>query len=158
VTSHRPGGARRAAGDAHERARADAAPAGENGSRTSEHALAGTAPTGAATAAGAPSVDPAAIPETSAQPLGPSAAERRCEVCGNLYDKAFRVVHLGSSHVFDCFECAIHALAPTCARCGCRILGHGMESDGAMYCCAHCAQGAGVSGVNDRADTRTGPS
>jgi hypothetical protein len=86
------------------------------------------------------------------QPLPQATEERRCEVCGNLYDKAFRVVHGGTSHVFDCFECAIHALAPTCAGCGCRIVGHGMESDGVMYCCAHCAQRSGIDGLKDRAD------
>lgn len=37
----------------------------------------------------------------------------RCVVCGNVYEKAFRVVFADrSSHVFDSFECAIHAIAP----------------------------------------------
>ena len=31
---------------------------------------------------------------------------------------------------FHSFECAIHALAPNCAYCGYRILGHGVEADG----------------------------
>jgi hypothetical protein len=74
----------------------------------------------------------------------------QCEVCGNDYDKAFEVIVDGSTHVFDSFECAIHALAPTCEHCGCRIVGHGAESDGRMFCCAHCAEQAGVSGVQDR--------
>ena len=34
---------------------------------------------------------------------------------------------------------AIHALAPTCAHCKCRIIGHGVESKGKMFCCEHCA-------------------
>ena len=38
----------------------------------------------------------------------------RCEVCGNDYDKSFQVTMAGKSHTFDSFECAIHALAPTC--------------------------------------------
>ncbi len=76
----------------------------------------------------------------------------RCELCGNEYDKAFRVVTVdGGTHVFDSFECAIQALAPTCRHCGCRIIGHGLESGGVFYCCAHCAKMAGVSGVRDRA-------
>ena len=50
-----------------------------------------------------------------------------CEVCGNDYDKAFEVSMAGERHTFDCFECAIHALAPTCAHCGCRVIGHGVE-------------------------------
>jgi hypothetical protein len=75
----------------------------------------------------------------------------RCEVCGNDYDKAFTLItHDGETHVFDSFECAIHAVAPTCAHCGCQIVGHGMESDGTMYCCAHCAQEMGVTEVADR--------
>jgi hypothetical protein len=74
-----------------------------------------------------------------------------CEVCGNQYDKAFEVRMGGKTHVFDSFECAIHALAPTCAHCGCRIIGHGMEANGAFYCCAHCAEMSGVHAVQDRA-------
>ena len=74
----------------------------------------------------------------------------RCETCGNDYDKSFQVVLAGQSHVFDSFECAIHALAPTCAHCGCRVVGHGVEADGTYYCCAHCAQQSGVRGVDDR--------
>ena len=75
-----------------------------------------------------------------------------CEVCGNDYDKAFQVVRGGEEHTFDSFECAIHALAPVCGHCGCRIVGHGVEANGAIYCCAHCAEEEGVSGVADRAE------
>jgi hypothetical protein len=75
---------------------------------------------------------------------------RACEVCGNVYDKPIELIQNGTSHVFDCFECAIHALAPECAHCGCRIVGHGMESEGQMFCCAHCAQSRGVEGLRDR--------
>ena len=74
-----------------------------------------------------------------------------CEVCGNDYDKSFEVVMRGESHTFDSFECAIHALAPVCAHCGCRIIGHGSESAGRFYCCAHCANHAGVEEIQDRA-------
>jgi hypothetical protein len=73
-----------------------------------------------------------------------------CEVCGNEYDKAFTVVMGDRQHIFDCFECAIHALAPECARCGCAIIGHGVESKGTFYCGAHCAVQEGVRGVDDR--------
>ena len=75
----------------------------------------------------------------------------KCEVCGNDYDKSFEVVAQGGRHVFDSFECAIHALAPTCAHCGCKVIGHGVEGDGKIFCCAHCAREAGVRGVDDRA-------
>ena len=75
----------------------------------------------------------------------------KCEVCGNEYDKTFEVVRNGESHTFDSFECAIHALAPTCDHCNCRIVGHGVEANGSVYCCAHCASQEGVKGVADRA-------
>jgi hypothetical protein len=74
-----------------------------------------------------------------------------CEVCGNEYDKSFEVTIEGATHTFDSFECAIHALAPVCEHCGCRIIGHGVESDGRIFCCAHCASAVGVSGLHDRA-------
>ncbi len=75
----------------------------------------------------------------------------KCEVCGNDYDKAFEVVMAGTSHVFDSFECAIHALAPACAHCGCRIIGHGLEANETLFCCAHCAEQQGVTELRDRA-------
>jgi hypothetical protein len=74
-----------------------------------------------------------------------------CEVCGNEYDKAFEVIAGGRSHVFDSFECAIHKLAPSCAHCGCRIVGHGVEAGGDMFCCASCARHEGVKALADRA-------
>jgi hypothetical protein len=76
----------------------------------------------------------------------------RCDHCGNDYDKAFEVRLGNKSHTFDSFECAIHMLAPSCAHCGCRIIGHGMEANGTMYCCAFCARKEGVVEVADRAD------
>ncbi|MDX1622414.1 MAG: hypothetical protein R3199_00325 [Gemmatimonadota bacterium] len=73
-----------------------------------------------------------------------------CEVCGNEYDKSFEVVMGGDRHVFDSFECAIQRLAPSCAHCGCRIIGHGVEADGSFFCCAHCAQQTGEEALVDR--------
>ena len=75
----------------------------------------------------------------------------RCEVCGNVYDKSFEIRVAGATHVFDSFECAIHALAPTCSHCGCRVIGHGVEAHGKFFCCASCARMAGERGVADRA-------
>jgi hypothetical protein len=69
-----------------------------------------------------------------------------CEVCGNDYDKTFEVVQSGRHHTFDSFECAIQALAPTCQHCSCRVIGHGIEDNGRIFCCAHCANAAGSSG------------
>ncbi len=58
-----------------------------------------------------------------------------CDVCGNEYDKAMRISVADATHTFDSFECAIHALAPHCQHCGCKILGHGVEGhDGSMFC------------------------
>lgn len=74
-----------------------------------------------------------------------------CEVCGNSYDKNFYVVVESVTHTFDCFECAIHALAPRCARCNVVIMGHGVESRGVFFCCANCARESGADGVVDRA-------
>ena len=68
-----------------------------------------------------------------------------CDVCGNDYDKPIEVVAAGRRGVFDCFECAIHLLAPACSHCSCRIIGHGVEVDGRMFRCAHCARAAGAS-------------
>lgn len=76
----------------------------------------------------------------------------KCEVCGNDYDKAFEVTLAGRGHVFDCFECAIHALAPTCRHCGCKVIGHGVEASGAFFCGAHCASREGERGARDRLD------
>jgi hypothetical protein len=74
----------------------------------------------------------------------------QCEVCGNDYDKAFQVIVAGTTHTFDSFECAIHAVAPTCAHCGCRIVGHGVEADGRIFCCASCAKQEGDDRLTDR--------
>jgi len=75
----------------------------------------------------------------------------RCDTCGNDYDKTFTITRGEESGTFDAFECAIHAMAPTCAHCQCHILGHGVEAAGNMYCCAHCARQAGVERVSDQA-------
>lgn len=80
-----------------------------------------------------------------------SSGPKRCVTCGNTYDKTFTVNLDGVSHVFDSFECAIHALAPTCPHCRCRIIGHGVEDGGAIYCCAHCASMSGKTRLRDRA-------
>lgn len=74
-----------------------------------------------------------------------------CEHCGNDYDKAFQITRDGQSHTFDSFECAIQRLAPVCEHCQVRIVGHGLEADGRMFCCNHCASKAGVGSLRDRA-------
>jgi hypothetical protein len=76
----------------------------------------------------------------------------RCTVCGNDYDKAFEIIMAGETYIFDSFECAIHALAPTCDHCGIRIVGHGLEANGSMFCCVHCASQEGVIALQDRVE------
>jgi hypothetical protein len=73
-----------------------------------------------------------------------------CDCCGNKYDKAFQVIARGTTYTFDCFECAIQILAPACSHCACKVIGHGLESRGRIYCCAHCSRMAGVTGLEDR--------
>lgn len=73
----------------------------------------------------------------------------KCDVCGNDYDRAFTVTQGERSGTFDSFECAIHAMAPRCAHCGCAVIGHGMQKGETIYCCAHCADHQ--VGLSDRA-------
>ena len=74
----------------------------------------------------------------------------RCDVCGNDYHLSFEVkTAKGQTFTFDSFECAIHKLAPVCAHCGCRVIGHGVEANNTFYCCANCARQAGATGVAD---------
>ena len=65
-----------------------------------------------------------------------------CDTCGNDYDKTFMIVRGDQSGTFDSFECAIQSMAPSCEHCGCRILGHGVEIDGTIFCGASCAHRA----------------
>lgn len=72
-----------------------------------------------------------------------------CDTCGNRYDNAFQVIKDGTEYTFDSFECAMHKLAPECASCGIRIIGHGVQHGQTLYCCGHCAHRAGASGIVD---------
>ncbi len=72
---------------------------------------------------------------------------KRCQVCGNEYDKTMEIRLNGKTGIFDCFECAIQGMAPTCDHCGCRVIGHGVESDERIFCCASCAKAVGVQHV-----------
>ena len=74
-----------------------------------------------------------------------------CAMCGNDYDKVFTVTTFdGESATFDSFECAIQTVAPVCAHCGCRIIGHGVEDKDGIYCCVHCAKQSGERTLRDR--------
>src|SRR5690242_14784657 len=74
----------------------------------------------------------------------------KCDGCGNEYDKSFQVIASNKTYTFDSFECAIHTLAPACTHCGVRIIGHGLEKSGAMFCCNHCAEQEGITELRDR--------
>ena len=74
-----------------------------------------------------------------------------CDTCGNAYDKTFTVQREGRVGTFDSFECAVQFMAPECAHCGCRILGHGVGSEQGIFCCAHCARHDGEHELVDRA-------
>lgn len=58
--------------------------------------------------------------------------------CHNDYHNSFDVIMNGINYTFDSFECAIQALAPICAHCTCKIIGHGVEENEIIFCCDHC--------------------
>ena len=64
----------------------------------------------------------------------------QCDTCGNTYDRCLTIQYDGGTQTFDCFECAIEKLAPACEHCGCRVIGHGVEKKGHIFCCSHCAE------------------
>ncbi len=74
-----------------------------------------------------------------------------CTLCHNDYDRSFDVIMNNKTYTFDCFECAIQLLAPICSLCYCKVIGHGVEKNKKIYCCAHCARSDGVSELKDRA-------
>src|SRR6266536_446254 len=74
----------------------------------------------------------------------------KCDVCGNDYDKSIQITAGGKTRTFDSFECAIHMLAPTCPHCNCKVIGHGVEAGGQIYCCVHCAEESGAHGLKER--------
>lgn len=73
-----------------------------------------------------------------------------CDTCGNDYPRSFQVVDAdGREHTFDSLECAAQVLAPECAHCRCRILGHGIDTPQGIYCCANCSRNAGETRAVD---------
>jgi hypothetical protein len=70
---------------------------------------------------------------------------------GNRSGKSFTVrSNDGRAFTSDSFECAIHALAPACENCGCKVTGHDVEQDGEIFCDSNCARHMGVTAVVDR--------
>lgn len=66
----------------------------------------------------------------------------KCDTCGNDYSPVLEVDYRGEHYQFDSFECAIQKLAPRCSHCECRVIGHGVEEGGKIYCCDNCARHA----------------
>ncbi|GAA1972173.1 hypothetical protein GCM10009817_10410 [Terrabacter lapilli] len=66
-----------------------------------------------------------------------------CDMCGNDYARSFTITRDDRSRTYDSLECAITDWAPACGNCGCRVLGHGVEVEDAVFCCQHCADAAG---------------
>jgi len=62
-----------------------------------------------------------------------------CEHCGERDGDLMEIRFQGRTRIFDCFECAIHAMAPPCRHCGSRVTGHGIQAEGGMFCSPHCA-------------------
>lgn len=62
-----------------------------------------------------------------------------CEVCGKGEEGCFEVLLGCERHIFDSFECAMHAMTPKCGFCGCQVLGHGVQDGGTFYCSYLCA-------------------
>ncbi len=68
-----------------------------------------------------------------------------CAVCGGESDRVFSIATAaGHVYTFDTFECAIDRLAPRCACCGIRIIGHGIAKQKSIFCGSHCAQYLGI--------------
>ncbi len=74
-----------------------------------------------------------------------------CDCCGNEYEPSLAITYKDREYHFDCFECAIQILAPSCLHCGTRIIGHGMHAEAGYFCCAHCARAEGEKSLRDSA-------
>lgn len=76
---------------------------------------------------------------------------KTCMTCGNHYDQCFEISINSKQYTFDCFECAIQALAPSCSHCQCKIIGHGVQEKEHLFCCVHCAKEmSGKTALRDR--------
>lgn len=74
----------------------------------------------------------------------------RCEVCGNDRNQCFEVWLGSERHIFDSFECAMHALSPKCAYCNCQLSGQGLQVGNVLYCSSWCANAALVRDYESR--------
>ena len=73
----------------------------------------------------------------------------QCHVCGLESESALKINYNGGNFQFDCFECAIYELAPSCAHCGLIVLSHGVRVNQQLYCSGSCARFQGQGGQQD---------
>ena len=73
-----------------------------------------------------------------------------CEVCGNEYDRTMEIIVGGERHVFDSFECAIHAIAPRWSTVSAASSATASSPAMPLYCGAHCAHESGVAAARHR--------
>ncbi|MGD9765042.1 MAG: hypothetical protein AB7V27_15150 [Candidatus Binatia bacterium] len=74
----------------------------------------------------------------------------QCDVCGNPTRHPMTLTQREDRFVVDCLECAIHVLAPTCAECSCRIIGHPVLWEDEVFCSRRCVAAAGAAVVAAR--------
>lgn len=60
------------------------------------------------------------------------------ELHSDEYNQSFEACLSGEAQIFDSFECAFYSVAPTCAHCGHRIVGYGIETGGVFFCGTRC--------------------
>ena len=78
---------------------------------------------------------------TGTLPLPPPSLptlQGTCDTCDDEYHDAMQITKGGEQYTFDSFECPTQELAPECPTGGVRIVGHGTEHNGSVYCCSHC--------------------
>jgi hypothetical protein len=73
-----------------------------------------------------------------------------CDLCCRESNNFFEIRIARKRYVFDSFQCAIQLLAPVCAHCGKRIVGHGVEVHALTFCCTSC-------GAQSKSDAITKP-
>jgi hypothetical protein len=63
-----------------------------------------------------------------------------CATCGIDTREPLSITYHKNTADYCCFECAITPLAPACAHCNCKVIGHGTYgADQKIYCCQKCA-------------------
>lgn len=65
--------------------------------------------------------------------------ETKCLNCGEDIEKDYILFINGTEYTFDSFECAVNFMAPRCCNCNSVIMGHGIRTEGEIYCSKSCA-------------------